>query len=105
MILLAGFGLLTGILLGLRFTVLILVPVIILVGAFTISIDIMSGMGFWWIVLDIFVVSVALQMGYVAGAALALLRHGTASIIDSEPESAAEPLRRHEQGLAWKKTA
>jgi hypothetical protein len=40
----------------------------------TISIDIVRESGFWWIVLDMVVVSTALQMGYLAGAALAFLR-------------------------------
>jgi hypothetical protein len=105
MILLAALGVLTGVLLGLRFTILILVPAIIVVWVFTISIDIVGGMGFWWIALDLFVVSIALQVGYVVGAALSLLRHGVASVLESEPDSAPQPLRRHEQGLAWAKIA
>jgi hypothetical protein len=103
MILLVVLGLLTGVLLGLRFTVLILVPVLMLALILTISVDIAREIGFWWIVLDMFVVSTALQMGYLAGAALGLLRDAMDSMFDFAPESAAEPLRHDEQGLAWSK--
>jgi hypothetical protein len=97
MIMLVVFGFLTGMLFGLRFTVLVLVPVIMLTWMLTISIDAMRGLGFWWIVLDMFVLSTALQFGYVAGGALAILRSALKSIFELVPE---EPLRhRRPSGL------
>ena len=64
MIMLIVLGFLTGVLFGLRFKVIILVPIIMLAWALTITIDAMHGVGFWWIVLDMFVLSTALQVGY-----------------------------------------
>ena len=97
MIMLVVFGFLTGMLFGLRFTVLVLVPVIMLTWMLTISIDAMRGLGFWWVVLDMFVLSTALQFGYVAGGALAILRSALESIFELVPE---EPLRpRRPSGL------
>ena len=93
MIMLVVFGFLTGMLIGLRFTVLVLVPVIMLTWMLTISIDAMRGLGFWWVVLDMFVLSTALQFGYVAGGALAILRSALESIFELDPE---EPLRPKE---------
>ena len=97
MIMLVVFGFLTGMLFGLRFTVLVLVPVIMLTWMLTISIDAMRGLGFWWVVLDMFVLSTALQFGYVAGGALAILRSALESIFELVPE---EPLgHRRPSGL------
>jgi hypothetical protein len=97
MIMLVVFGFLTGMLFGLRFTVLVLLPVIMLTWMLTISIDAMRGLGFWWVVLDMFVLSTALQFGYVAGGALAILRSALESIYELVPE---EPLRhRRPSGL------
>jgi hypothetical protein len=80
MITLVVVGFLTGMLFGLRFTILVLVPVIMITWMLTISIDAMRGLGFWWVILDMFVVSTALQFGYVAGGALAILRSALESI-------------------------
>jgi hypothetical protein len=96
MIMLVVFGFLTGMLFGLRFTVLVLVPVIMITWMLTISIDAMRGLGFWWVVLDMFVLSTALQFGYVAGGALALLRSTLESICELVLD---EPLRKETSGL------
>jgi hypothetical protein len=56
----------------------------------------MRGLGFWWVVLDMFVLSTALQFGYVAGGALAILRSALESTFELVPE---EPLR-HRNHLA-----
>jgi hypothetical protein len=97
MIMLVVFGFLTGMLFGLRFTVLVLVPVIMLTWMLTISIDAMRGLGFWWVVLDMFVLSTALQFGYVAGGALAILR----SALDAtqEPSGLILPFSRPSECL------
>jgi hypothetical protein len=100
MIMLIVLGFLTGVLFGLRFKVIILVPIIMLAWALTITIDAMHGVGFWWIVLDMFVLSTALQVGYLAGAALAVIR-GVMTFFELFSGSAGEPLRRKELGLAW----
>ena len=98
MIMLVVFGFLTGMLFGLRFTVLVLVPVIMLTWMLTISIDAMRGLGFWWVVLDMFVLSTALQFGYVAGGALAILR----SALDAtqEPSGLTLPFRFRDFGMS-----
>jgi hypothetical protein len=97
MIMLVVFGFLTGMLFGLRFTVLVLFPVIMLTWMLTISIDAMRGLGFWWVVLDMFVLSTALQFGYVAGGALAILGSALESprrtVATQEPSGLILPFR------------
>jgi uncharacterized protein YneF (UPF0154 family) len=103
MMLLVVLGFLAGMLLGLRFAFLILLPAIMLAWILTICADIVRDLGFWWILLDMLVVSVALQLGYVAGALVAVFRRAMDSMFDIEPELAVEPLRDDEQGLGWRK--
>ena len=109
MIMLVVFGFLTGMLFGLRFTVLVLVPVIMLTWMLTISIDAMRGLGFWWVVLDMFVLSTALQFGYVAGGALAILRQRSGvdfragprrTVATQEPSGLILPFRFRDFGMS-----
>jgi hypothetical protein len=103
MMLLVVLGFLAGVLLGLRFAFLILVPAIMLAWILTICADFVRDLGFWWVLLDMLAVSVAVQLGYVAGALVAVFRGAMDSILDIEPELAVEPLRDDEQRLAWRK--
>jgi hypothetical protein len=60
-------GVVVGIALGLRFKVLILVPAIIFVVMFALTIGIARGDGFWSIVLAMVIVGAAIQLGYFVG--------------------------------------
>jgi hypothetical protein len=99
MIMLMVFGFLTGMLFGLRFAVLILVPTIVLAWALTSTFGAMNGVGFWRIVLDIFVLSTALQVGYLVGAAVSILRDITTAILELLSGSVGSAERRKEVGL------
>ena len=60
-------GILVGAVLGVRFNVLVLVPVIC--GALVIVLldGIARGGGFWWVATTMIVIATALQLGYVLG--------------------------------------
>lgn len=58
---------LTGVVLGLRFKVLILVPAMVLVAAVTIGIGIAHGDGLWSLLLETVLTITALQVGYLGG--------------------------------------
>ena len=69
MISLAILGLLAGAVLGWGFTIPVLVVAIFL------ALVVVAGVGaavasVWWVALDVFVVTMCLQLGYVAGSAL-----------------------------------
>jgi hypothetical protein len=66
----AFFSLLIGALVGLRFRFLILVPVAMVALVFVMGVDVAREAGVWWIVLDMVVASISLQLGYFAGCTL-----------------------------------
>jgi hypothetical protein len=101
MMLLVVLGFFAGLLLGLRFAFLSLVPAIMLAWILTICADFVRDLGFWWVLLDMLMVSVAVQLGYVAGALVLVFRRLMDSL-DIEPELAVEPLRDEEQRLGWR---
>ncbi len=68
MILLATAGALTGILLGMRFTVLVLAPALAFVLAVTVSFAIGNGYSGWFSLLAAISTLAAVQFGYLAGA-------------------------------------
>jgi hypothetical protein len=70
MLSLAFFSLLIGALVGLRFRFLILVPVAMVALVFVMGVDVAREAGVWWIVLDMVVASISLQLGYFAGCTL-----------------------------------
>jgi len=68
---LAIIGALVGIVLGLRFKVLVLVPAIALATILALIIGLARGDGFRSIVLAMVIVGIALQLGYFVGIVLA----------------------------------
>src|SRR6267378_2064058 len=75
---LAIIGVLVGIVLGLRYKILILVPTVLFAMIFTIMVGVARADSFWSIVLTTVAVVTAVQLGYLAGivihAAIALIR-------------------------------
>lgn len=67
---LAIIGVVVGVVLGLRYKILILVPVILFAMIFTIIIGIARADSFWSIVLMTVVLVTAVQLGYLAGIAI-----------------------------------
>ena len=58
---------LAGVVLGLRFKVLILVPAMVLIVPVTLGIGISYGDGFWSLLLETILTITALQLGYLGG--------------------------------------
>jgi hypothetical protein len=67
---LAIIGVVVGIVLGLRYKILVLVPAVLLAMIFAIIIGIGRADSFWWIVLTTVALVVAVQLGYLAGIAI-----------------------------------
>jgi hypothetical protein len=79
MLVLLAMGIIAGILLGLLFKVLVLVPAILLATAVITVFGFAKGLGFGMIALNVFGAAVSLQVGYIVGAFIAtatLTRHG-----------------------------
>jgi hypothetical protein len=68
MMMLAAIAVLTGVVLGLRFNIIILFPAIIFGSAVTFAIGMASGNNQWTILLAMAVAITMLQMGYLGGA-------------------------------------
>jgi len=60
-------GILVGAVLGLRFKVLVLVPVICVALAIVLVDGIARGDGLWWLALAMIVITTSLQLGYILG--------------------------------------
>ena len=67
MIMLAIAGVLVGALLGMYFRVFILVPVVLLAVAITVSVGLAFESGGWWITLEVAVAMITLELGYLGG--------------------------------------
>ena len=67
---LAVISVLAGIVLGLRYKVVILVPAVMFVVIFAITVGIARGDHFWSIALAIMIVGTAVQLGYLVGIAI-----------------------------------
>jgi hypothetical protein len=67
MLILMAIGILVGAVLGLRFKVLVLVPVICVALAIVLVDGIARGDGLWWLALAMVVIATSLQLGYILG--------------------------------------
>ena len=76
MIMLTVIAILTGAVLGLRFTVLILVPASFIGSVATFGIGIAHSNGLWSILLALVLVISALQIGYFSGAVIRFVNAG-----------------------------
>jgi hypothetical protein len=96
---LAIVGVVVGIVLGLRYKVLILVPAFLLAMVFTIIVGIARADSFWSIVLTTVAVVTAVQLGYLAGivirAAIAAIRPRKDDGGGSKPDSQIGYARHH----------
>jgi len=63
-------GVLAGIILGLRFSVMILAPTLTVAMVIAVIAGIASGDHFWWIVMAVILVGSAVQVGYLVGIVL-----------------------------------
>jgi hypothetical protein len=102
---LATLSLLVGALLGLCFRVHVLVLAIMLALVVVAGAGIAAEARLWWIALDVLVVTMCLQVGYIAGSVFkvrrAVLREGQRAGFDNpppgdEPVNASDRLRLHQ---------
>ena len=87
--------LLVGMVLGQRFKVLVLVPVIVLVVTLSIAVDLMRADAFWLIALMAVLATVSLQIGYLLGTGIrSFLVCGRATPADATSLGVSSPTRR-----------